>query len=41
LDEFSEKVTWVLENHHPEPPSADVQEEINRILAIADKEQTE
>jgi len=27
-----------MENHHPEPPSADVQKEIDRILAIADKE---
>ena len=33
-----EKVTWILENHHPEPPPADVQKEINRILAAADKE---
>jgi len=27
-----------MENHHPEPPSADMQKEIDRILAIADKE---
>jgi trimethylamine--corrinoid protein Co-methyltransferase len=33
-----EKVTWILENHHPEPPSADVQKEIDRILAAADQE---
>jgi trimethylamine--corrinoid protein Co-methyltransferase len=33
-----EKVAWILENHHPEPPSADVQKEIDRILAAADKE---
>jgi trimethylamine--corrinoid protein Co-methyltransferase len=33
-----EKVAWILENHHPEPPSADVQKEIDRILATADKE---
>ncbi|MCP4289509.1 MAG: hypothetical protein GY792_34655 [Gammaproteobacteria bacterium] len=33
-----EKVTWILENHRPEPPSADVQKELNRILAAADKE---
>ena len=32
-----EKVAWILENHHPEPPSADVQKEIDRILASADK----
>jgi trimethylamine--corrinoid protein Co-methyltransferase len=33
-----EKVAWILENHHPEPPSAEVQREIDRILATADKE---
>jgi len=33
-----EKVAWILENHHPEPPSSDVQKEINRILVAADKE---
>jgi trimethylamine--corrinoid protein Co-methyltransferase len=33
-----ERVTWILENHHPEPPSTDVQREIDRILAAADKE---
>jgi len=33
-----EKVAWILENHHPEPPSADVQKEINRIVAAADNE---
>jgi trimethylamine--corrinoid protein Co-methyltransferase len=33
-----EKVAWILENHHPEPPSEDVQKEIDRILATADKE---
>lgn len=33
-----EKVAWILANHHPEPPSADVQKEIDRILAAADKE---
>ncbi len=33
-----ERVTWILENHHPEPPSVDVQKEIDRILAAADKE---
>jgi len=33
-----EKVSWILENHHPEPPPADVQKEIDRILAAADKE---
>ncbi len=31
-----EKVTWILENHHPEPPPAEVQKEIDRILAVAD-----
>jgi trimethylamine--corrinoid protein Co-methyltransferase len=33
-----EKVTWILKNHHPEPPSANVQKEIDRILAAADRE---
>ena len=32
-----EKVTWILENHHPQPPPAEVQKEIDRILAAADK----
>jgi trimethylamine--corrinoid protein Co-methyltransferase len=33
-----EKVAWILENHNPEPPSAEIQKEIDRILATADKE---
>jgi trimethylamine--corrinoid protein Co-methyltransferase len=33
-----EKVAWILENHHPEPPSADVQKEIDRIVEAADNE---
>ena len=33
-----EKVTWILENHHPEPPSVSVQKEIDRILAAAENE---
>lgn len=33
-----EKVAWIMENHHPEPPAADVQKEIGRILAAADRE---
>ena len=33
-----EKVAWILENHHPEPPPDDVQREIDRILKTADKE---
>jgi hypothetical protein len=33
-----EKVAWILENHHPEPPPADVRKEIDRILAAAAKE---
>jgi hypothetical protein len=31
-------VAWILENHHPEPPSAEVQRGIDRILAKADRE---
>ena len=33
-----EKVAWILENHHPEPPPAELQKEIDRIVAAADKE---
>ncbi|MBW2694350.1 MAG: trimethylamine methyltransferase family protein [Deltaproteobacteria bacterium] len=33
-----EKVRWILENHHPEPPAPEVQKELDRILAAADKE---
>jgi trimethylamine--corrinoid protein Co-methyltransferase len=33
-----EKVAWILENHHPEPPAPEVQQEIDRILAAADNE---
>jgi trimethylamine--corrinoid protein Co-methyltransferase len=33
-----EKVAWIMENHRPEPPSADVQKEIDRIIAAADRE---
>jgi len=31
-----EKVAWILENHHPEPPEASIQKELDRILAAAD-----
>jgi trimethylamine--corrinoid protein Co-methyltransferase len=33
-----EKVAWIMENHHPEPLSNEVQKEIDRILVVADKE---
>jgi trimethylamine--corrinoid protein Co-methyltransferase len=33
-----EKIDWILENHHPEPPPPEVQTEIDRILATADRE---
>jgi len=33
-----EKVAWIMQNHHPEPPAADVQKEIDRILTAADRE---
>jgi trimethylamine--corrinoid protein Co-methyltransferase len=33
-----EKVKWILDNHHPQPPSEEVQKEINRILKTAEKE---
>ncbi len=32
-----EKTKWILDNHHPEPPSENVQKEINRILKNADQ----
>ena len=32
-----EKVVWILENHHPEPPPPEVQAEIDRILEVADQ----
>jgi trimethylamine--corrinoid protein Co-methyltransferase len=32
-----EKVDWILKNHHPEPPAADIQKEIDRIIAAADR----
>ncbi|MEE8568227.1 MAG: trimethylamine methyltransferase family protein, partial [Anaerolineales bacterium] len=35
-----EQVSWILENHHPEPLPGDVQKEIDRILAAADNELT-
>lgn len=38
LEVAREKLAWILENHHPEPPPDDVQKEINRIIAAADKE---
>jgi trimethylamine--corrinoid protein Co-methyltransferase len=33
-----ERVAWILENHHPEPPAEQVQKEIDKILKSADKE---
>jgi len=33
-----EKIKWILDNHHPEPPSAAVQKEINRIISSAEKD---
>jgi len=33
-----EKAAWILENHHPKPPPADVQKELDRIIAAADQE---
>jgi trimethylamine--corrinoid protein Co-methyltransferase len=35
LEVAREKFGWIYENHHPEPLGADVQSELNRILAIA------
>jgi len=33
-----EKVAWILENHHPEPLPSEVQNELDKILASAEKE---
>jgi hypothetical protein len=33
-----EKVAWILENHHPEPLSNEVQNELDKILTSAEKE---
>ena len=33
-----ERVQWILENHHPEPPSAHIQKEIDKILRSAEKD---
>jgi trimethylamine--corrinoid protein Co-methyltransferase len=38
VDYAREKVTWILENHHPEPPNPEVQKEIDRILVAADND---
>jgi trimethylamine--corrinoid protein Co-methyltransferase len=33
-----EKVAWILENHHPEPLPTEIQNELDKILASAEKE---
>jgi trimethylamine--corrinoid protein Co-methyltransferase len=33
-----EKVKWIMENHHPAPPSPGIQKELDRIIAAADRE---
>jgi trimethylamine--corrinoid protein Co-methyltransferase len=33
-----ERVRWILENHHPEPLEKTKQNELTRILVMADKE---
>lgn len=38
LEVAREKVSWILENHHPEPPSPEIQKELDRIIAVADQE---
>ncbi|HSJ56498.1 MAG TPA: trimethylamine methyltransferase family protein [Anaerolineae bacterium] len=38
LEVAREKVRWILDNHHPEPPERAQQEEMARILAAADRE---
>lgn len=33
-----EKVAWIMDNHHPEPPEKAVQAELDRILKAADRQ---
>jgi trimethylamine--corrinoid protein Co-methyltransferase len=40
LEVAREKTDWILENHHPEPLSADQQKELTRIVKAAEKELT-
>ena len=35
-----EKITWIMDNHHPEPPPSEIQRELDRILQAADNELT-
>jgi trimethylamine--corrinoid protein Co-methyltransferase len=37
-DYARERIKWILDNHHPEPPTEDVQKEFARIIACAEKE---
>jgi trimethylamine--corrinoid protein Co-methyltransferase len=39
VDVAREAVTWILENHHPEPLPEDVKKEIGRIVAAADQDE--
>ncbi len=38
LEVARERVRWILDNHHPEPPDAAQQAEFQRILSAAEKE---
>jgi hypothetical protein len=38
VDYAREKVSWILENHHPEPPPVEAQKELDKILAAAEKD---
>lgn len=38
LEVAREKTDWILENHFPQPPEEEVQAELKRILAAADRE---
>ncbi|NOR90860.1 MAG: hypothetical protein GQ524_11485 [Anaerolineales bacterium] len=39
VDVARETVSWILENHHPEPLPDDVKKEIRRIVAAADQDE--
>ena len=40
VDVAREAIQWILENHNPEPLTDDVKQEVSRILAAADKDET-
>jgi hypothetical protein len=39
VDVAREAISWILENHNPEPLPEDVKKEIRRIVAVADQDE--